>query len=68
MTPKRRKLELVSSRPPEAVMEQRFHEACRAWLALLVCPWSRLHYSKWRTAVERLEAERLRYLIQQKDR
>lgn len=63
MTPKRQRLELVSSRPPEAILNQRFNETLRAWFAMLVCPWSRIRYSEWRYALDRFESEWLRYLI-----
>jgi hypothetical protein len=63
-----RKLELVSARSPEEMLQQRQRETWEAWLGLCTFPWSHAYYSIWTYAIERLHGEWMRYFIATKGR
>lgn len=61
-------LRLVSDRPPKDMLWQRWAEVCGAGATFALCPWCGNNWHVWLHALERFEAERLRFLIQLKDR
>lgn len=58
----RTKLKLVASQPPEALLAHRLAEARDAYLALLAAPYQPKRWFTWLRALDRVEAERIRYL------
>lgn len=58
----RTNLKLVASQPPKAVFALRMSEAREAWLTVLTAPQHLESWFAWFKALERLEAERIRYL------
>lgn len=58
----RTQLKLVSSQPPEALLAHRLSEAREAWYTLIAAPHLPQAWAAWYSAMNRLEAERIRYL------
>lgn len=57
----RPQLKLVSTQSPEALLIRRLTEAKEAWGALIMAPHLPQTWVAWFSALDRLEAERIRY-------